>query len=67
MEGMVIYMSNQNTAGRKRKKDKFPTGLKVIIWIVVIAAVIFLTLIVSYRIAGFDSLADMLSFILGSR
>ena len=60
-------MSNQNTAGRKRKKSRreMNTGLKVVIWLVVIAAVIFLALILGYRIAGFDSLADMLNFIFG--
>ena len=59
-------MSNQNTTERKRKKDRFPTGLKVIIWLAAIAAVLFLSLILAYRIAGFDSLADMISFIFGS-
>ena len=58
-------MSDQNRA--KRKREKPGRGLlKVIIWIAVIAAVIFLTLILSYRIAGFDSLADMINFIFGS-
>ena len=57
-------MSDQNTGKRKRKKSN--TGLKVIIWIAVIAAVLFVSLILAYRIAGFDSLADMMNFIFGS-
>jgi len=36
---------------------------KIIIWLVIIAVVIFLTLFISSRIGEFDSIADMIRFI----
>ena len=59
-------MSAHNTGERKRKRKSSNTALKVVIWIVVIAAVLFASLILAYRIAGFDSLADMINFIFSS-
>ena len=57
-------MSDQNREGRKRQNSN--RGLKVIIWLAAIAAVLFLSLNLAYRIAGFDSLSDMMDFIFSS-
>jgi hypothetical protein len=49
---------------RKKKKSRgLRTVLKILIWIVVIAGVIFLTLELTWRIAVFGSMLEMLEYI----
>lgn len=48
--------------GKQKKKSK-KTWLKVIIWLVVIAAIVFLTLYLSAKIGQFDSIPDLLDYI----
>jgi cell division septal protein FtsQ len=49
-------------AKRKRRTAGRTVAL-VIVWLVVIAAVVFLTLFIASKIGEFDSISDMLEFI----
>ena len=50
----------------KRQRNAVRAVMKVILWVCVIALLIFLTLFLSSRIAEFDSITDMLRFISGN-
>jgi len=68
--------NNENTVDVKRKEKKrdksektqrrfFKGIMKLIIWVCVIAVLVFLTLFLSSRIAEFDSIRDMIIWIRG--
>ena len=48
----------------EKKKPKKHTGLKVFVWIIVIAVILILALIISSMIAGFSTVFDMIDWIL---
>ncbi len=50
-------------AKKKKKKKGMPFLLKVLMWIVIIAAAVFITLYAAAWIAGFDSVADLLGYL----
>lgn len=54
-------MPQQQKPPKKKKKN---TLLKVIIWLVVIALVIFLTLFLASKIGQFDSIMEMIRWIM---
>jgi len=56
-ETPVVYREDEKP---KRKKRIL---LRIVIWLVIIAAIIFLTLFLAARIGEFDSIMDMLNWI----
>lgn len=50
---------------KKKKRPAWKVVLIVLIWLVVIAAVIFVTLFLASRIAQFESIGAMLNYIRG--
>ena len=61
----LIEQEKRDQAQWKKTKRTFGGVFKVILWIVIVALMIFLTLFISARIAQFDSIGDMLRFIFG--
>lgn len=61
VDGVTI---TQNSGVQDKKKGKGgKIALKIVIWVVVIAAVIFLTLFLASKIANFESIGDMIDWI----
>jgi cytoskeletal protein RodZ len=55
---------SRSEKNRKKKKGRAgKTVLKVVIWIIIIAAAIFLTLYLASKIGEFESIGDMLNYI----
>jgi len=64
--------ANNNTEINEQKREKnekvqrnvFKLIMKIVLWTCVIALLVFLTLFFSSRIAEFDSIGDMIRFIM---
>ena len=61
----IAEADRRDAAQWKKTKGVFGGVFRIIFWCVIIVIVVFLTLYLSARIAGFNSIADMLRFIFG--
>ena len=61
----LVEQEKRDQAQWKKTKRTFGGLLRVILWCVIVAVLVFLTLYISARIAQFNSINDMLRFIFG--
>jgi len=59
----IAAKEQKREKSEKRQRSIFKGIMKIVIWVCVIALLIFLTLFLSSRIAEFDSIGDMIRYI----